>query len=288
VVDLDVLASAPPRLNAAGYADLLAKVPAGADWLVADALGVETIDRRAWSLVQDGLQGWLSDPAAVRRGDRRALAGLVEGLIMTGLGMQYTLTTRPASGAEHQFSHLWDMQQHTLRGGAAPMHGEKVGIGTIASAAIYERALRQDPQAIALGIDAIRGRWPTWEIVEDDTRRDFLDPRLADQVVEQQRAKYIDAGQLRDRLARLKSGWRELQQRLREQLLPADQIHNMLAAAGAPNLPEDIGISRQRLRESHVLARQIRSRYTVLDLVHEAGWWDDCVEAQFRVGGIWQ
>jgi len=286
VVDFDVLAAAPPRLNAAGYADLLAKVPAGADWLLADALGIEPIDGRAWSLVQSRLQRWLHNPSAVRRGDRAALAGLIEGLLMTGLAMQRTGTTRPASGAEHQFSHLWDMQHHTHRG-AAPMHGEKVGLGSIASSAVYERVLCQESDAICSDLEQVRHRWPTWEALEAATRASFDDPRLADQIVEQQRQKYVGVDELSDRLARLKSCWGDLRQRLGEQLLPAEQVCHILEAAGAPHRPEDIGISRERLRESYNVAQQIRTRYTVLDFVLQTGWWDDCVESLFQPGGIW-
>ena len=56
VADLDVICAAPEGMNASGYADLLAKTPAGADWLVTEALGVEAIDRTAWAIVQGGLR----------------------------------------------------------------------------------------------------------------------------------------------------------------------------------------------------------------------------------------
>ena len=36
VADLDIMAAAPKRLTAIGYGDLIEKIPAGADWLVAD------------------------------------------------------------------------------------------------------------------------------------------------------------------------------------------------------------------------------------------------------------
>ncbi|HZI33137.1 MAG TPA: iron-containing alcohol dehydrogenase, partial [Candidatus Binatia bacterium] len=55
VADLDTICIAPPEMNASGYADLLAKTTAGADWLVADALGIEPVDERAWNIVQGGL-----------------------------------------------------------------------------------------------------------------------------------------------------------------------------------------------------------------------------------------
>ena len=56
VADLDVLGAAPAGMTASGYGDLLGKVTAGADWLVADALGVEPIDATVWSLVQGPLR----------------------------------------------------------------------------------------------------------------------------------------------------------------------------------------------------------------------------------------
>ena len=61
----------------------------------------------------------------------------------------------------------------------------------------------------------------------------------------------------------------------------------MLADAGAPHEPEEIGIDRQRLHASHAQAKMIRSRYTVLDLVSEAGWWTACVDESFEAGGFW-
>ena len=39
IVDSPVAAAAPKDMTASGYADLIAKIPAGADWLIADAIG---------------------------------------------------------------------------------------------------------------------------------------------------------------------------------------------------------------------------------------------------------
>ncbi|NLP12700.1 sn-glycerol-1-phosphate dehydrogenase, partial [bacterium] len=141
VVDLEVIAAAPAELNAAGYGDLLAKMPAGADWLVADALGLDPIDKTAWQMVQTPLRYWLADPKGVRQGQLPALTNLMEGLLMSGLAMQKTQSSRTASGAEHQFSHLWD-NQHLRYNGSIPFHGFKVAIGTLAVTALYQVLLR--------------------------------------------------------------------------------------------------------------------------------------------------
>ena len=95
VADLEVIAAAPKGMNPSGYADLLAKIPAGADWILADALGAEPIHGKAWSLVQDRLREWLEDPEGVALGGMEALGNLMEGLVFSGLAMLGATLTLP-------------------------------------------------------------------------------------------------------------------------------------------------------------------------------------------------
>jgi len=178
------------------------------------------------------------------------------------------------------------MQDHTHQG-ATPMHGCKVAIGSLASTVMYERVLAMSVEDIVVDEAAIRAYWPTWESVEQSICSNFTDTSLAEQVIKQSRDKYLEAGALVERLQRLKDNWGDLCQRLEKQIIPADQLQKMLAEAGAPHVPEDIGIDRERLHRSHGQAQMIRSRYTVLDLIAEAGWWESCVDAQFEEGGFW-
>src|SRR5699024_8706987 len=106
-----------------GYAYLYAKIPAGADWILADALDVEPIDSHAWHTVQDGLEEALSNPEGVKEGNIHAVELLTEGLMLGGFAMQSSKSSRPASGAEHQFSHTWDMEHHTFKGEMAKRFG---------------------------------------------------------------------------------------------------------------------------------------------------------------------
>ena len=69
VLDPNIAAAAPAKLSASGYADLIAKIPAGADWMLADAVGSELMDDFAFSVVQDGLKEALCDPAGVHAGN---------------------------------------------------------------------------------------------------------------------------------------------------------------------------------------------------------------------------
>ena len=272
VADLDVIAAAPADMKAWGYADLLAKVTAGADWIVADLLEVEPIVALPWNIVQGGLRQAVSDPDGIGAGDPGALAGLVEGLMLGGFAMQAMRSSRPASGAEHQFSHLWDMQHHTHQG-QAPAHGQKVGIATLAVTALYEELLACPAMPISPS-DAV-AQWAPSNDWSNAIAESFDDPMLRDLAEREVKAKWIDRDALLVQLTKLQQRWPELCDRLREQLIPLPQLREMLASVGAPIELESIGISRDRLRRSFRQAQLIRRRFTILDLALRLGKLDE-------------
>ena len=188
LADLEVITRAPSSLNASGYGDLLAKGVAGADWILAEAADEEPIDAAVWTVVQGELATWIDSPDRIRQGDAEALRRIVVGLMVSGLAMQMARSSRPASGAEHQFSHLWDMQHHTHHG-VAPSHGFKVGIGTLASLDLYETLLRRDFHD--LDIDALVAAWPRINQVERRIAALLGPGELADKATMETRAKYI-------------------------------------------------------------------------------------------------
>jgi glycerol-1-phosphate dehydrogenase [NAD(P)+] len=283
--DVDVLVNAPARMTASGYADLLGKVTAGADWLVADALGVEPIPPKIWSLVQDSLREWTGRPAELREGDGQAMDQLTEGLVMSGLAMQAHQSSRPASGAEHQFSHLWEGEGLGRDQDPPLSHGFKVGVGSVAISAFFERVLRRDLSD--LDIDKVSGEWPDWEEVERKVRTAYSGSKLEEAAVKETQAKYVDADGLRERLGLLREVWPELRGRAEAQLMTADELREMLRAAGCPTSPEEIGLGRDEFKATYSRAQMLRKRYTVLDLANEAGILDECVEELFAPDGFW-
>ncbi len=104
--DLEIIAAAPEGMNASGYADLVAKCPAGADWILADGLGIDPIDPANWEMVQSRLRYWMAGPEGVKKCDIDTLHRLTTALMITGFAMQAACSSRPVSGADHQFSHL--------------------------------------------------------------------------------------------------------------------------------------------------------------------------------------
>lgn len=284
VADLDIICAAPGEMNSWGYADLLAKITAGADWIMADALGVEPIDPPAWNIAQGRLRELVADPAGVPARNPKAIGSLLEGLMLGGFAMQACKSSRAASGAEHQFSHLWDMQHH-VHDGRAPSHGFKVGIGTLASTALYERLLTRPLDE--LDIESCCAKWPDRNQWLAKARALLGEGEVAAVAAQEIAVKADSVETLRAQLQQLRAIWPQLRGRLRQQLIPFAALREMLQAAGAPVEPEQIGISRDRLRASFWQAFFVRRRFTVLDLAVRTGLLNACIEEIFGTNGPW-
>ena len=283
VFDPAVAAKAPAGMSASGYADLLAKVPAGADWIISDAVGSEAIDDFAFGLVQKNQRKALSDPAAVANGYVEATGMLADGLIMSGFAMQAISSSRPASGTDHQFSHFWDMEGLCYNGRHVS-HGFKVGIGTMVSTACLEFLISKD--LTRLDIDACVAAWPTWEAQEAYIRKIFEGkPGHLARGLAESRAKYCGPEEIRCQLNAIVAVWPELRERIREQIIPFDDVKEMLRLVGAPSRPEEIGVSKARLRDTFKCIPFMRNRYTGIDLIYRAGLLDEVTEHIFGRGG---
>ncbi len=284
VADLDILRQAPAAMIASGYGDLVGKVTAGADWLLADALGIEPLIPDVWEMVQGPLRGMIDSPQRLFNRDEASIEQLFQGLVITGLAIQTAGTTRTASGSEHQFSHLWEMRGLEFQGETVS-HGKKVALGTIVSETLYQQLLGYPVEE--LNIDEAVAAWPDWAEMENIIRATHDHPMLMQKALEECQAKYISADELRDRLTLFKQVWPELRNRLADQLLPLDELQQKLTEAQCPTRPEDIGLDMTQMRESYLAAGQIRRRYTVYDLLLEAGLLQKFVDEIFGSNGYW-
>ena len=256
--DVDVLKKAPAEMFASGYADLLAKITGGADWIIADTLGFEPIRQDIWQLIQVPLRKQIADPSD--------MGAVFHGLAAAGYGMQMYHDSRPASGSEHMYSHIWEMEGLTLHGEDVS-HGFKVGIGTLTSTRLCEYVVHHD-------FDALRDRMKK-PLTAEERRREVSEllmkncygPGPAETAMQ----KYLTPDQTLSRRQLIASKWTELQRRLKEQIIPSDELSSMLKKAHCPVTPEEIGLSREQYLHAVRTAQLIRVRYTILDLLYECG-----------------
>ena len=284
LADVDVIAAAPKEMTAAGYADLAAKIPAGAEWMIADLMGTEPIIPIAWHVLQDVLNDQLSNPEGVAAAEPKAIADLFEGLTLSGFAMQAARSSRPASCCDHLFSHILDMTEHTYHG-ELQSHGFQVAIGTLTMCAVFDEFFKYDLSKI--DVEACVKAWPTLEQEQKralELFKNFPAPKLGYESITQ---KYTDADSVRKELTLVKENWPEFKKKLQEQVYPFEKMQNMFKKAGAPYDPSMIGVTRAQLRDMFPFVQLMRWRFNLLDLAKRARIYDQLVASVFAKGGAW-
>lgn len=285
LADVGVMAKAPKEMTAAGYADLAAKIPAGAEWIVADFVGSEPIHDAAWHISQDGLKAALSDPEGVAALKPEAIAPFVEGLMLSGFAMQAARSSRPASCTDHLFSHLWNMRNHTYQG-VTPSHGFQVSVGTLMMCAMFDQMYKSD--FTQLDVDAAVAAWKSADQVRHEAEELFAGEAFAELGVTEIMAKYDDKDEVRRQLNLVKANWPDLKAKLQAQCYTFDQMYRSLSIVGAPVKPEDVGISKAQMKSDVPFVRHIRRRYNMMDLGLRAGLLNTWVDGVFGEGGVWE
>lgn len=285
VADATVIAEAPKHMTAAGYADLAAKIPCGAEWMIADLFGTEPIIPEAWHVLQDVLDKVISNPEAVAAGDRDAVSDLFIGLTLSGIAMQIARSSRPASCTDHLFSHYLDMTGHRYKG-ELQSHGFQVAIGTLTMCAFFDEFLKMDLTKI--DVDRCVAAWPT---LEQERRRalelfkDFVSPRLGYDSIS---VKYSDADAVRVQLTKVRDQWPELREKYRAQVYPFEKMRSLFKIVGAPSDPSEIGVTREQLKSLVPFTQLMRHRINLLDLAKRGMFYDELVEAVFGPEGAWK
>lgn len=263
--DIDILATAPSDMLASGYADLLTKIPAGADWLLADAVGEEPINQEVWQLIQGRIREWTSDSTD--------MLNIFHGLAATGYSMQMYQESRPASGAEHLFSHVWEMEGLTFNG-EEPSHGFKVGIGLLASTLLMEYLLQHTA-------DELRARMqPALTEAQRLAEIDQLMIRNCYGSAPRETAmkKFYCGAAIESRREMLLAALPEIQSRFRRQLPSFEALRNALKGANCPVNIAQIGLTREQLFHGIRTAQLLRIRYTVIDYLYELGLLEDALK----------
>ncbi len=136
LIDYDLLATAPAVMTGAGVGDILAKFCCLADWKMSHLLLHEDYNEEAASLMRAALTDCNNSVADILQGGERGLSALMRALLVSGYAMVLAGSSRPASGAEHHMSHYLEMD-FLRRGKPIPLHGVKVGLGTMVSLWLY-------------------------------------------------------------------------------------------------------------------------------------------------------
>lgn len=243
--DSDVYTAAPAALTASGVGDIVGKYVSLFDWRVGNIVTGEQVDSEIYSLEEEAVKQVMESDVSS--------AGYTESvmkcLVMSGMAIQYMGNSRPASGAEHHLSHLWEM--HCINAPTPALHGEKVGVSTILVLKEYKRLAAQ-------GI--VYKSWP------QRFTREYLGPvygTLTCGIIEENTPDPF-AGITAEHVAGCMPSLRELIGKLPD----AGFIYDYLKSCGAKTTLTEIGLpdTDTFIRHSLMYAPFVRRRLTLLKL----------------------
>jgi glycerol-1-phosphate dehydrogenase [NAD(P)+] len=255
-LDLGVLAAAPPRMIRSGLGDSLCRSTAQADWLLSHLLRGTAYRAAPFALLADDEAALFENADALMAGDLEAMRRLARTLVLSGLGMCLCNGSYPASQGEHLISHYAEM----MGGPGLPesFHGEQIGVATLTMSRLQDRLLDSVPVLRPTVVDAA-------DIVG------HFGAETGAACVREFGAKALAAADAARLNARLAETWPTIRDRIAEVRRPTERLEQALASAGAPRRPADLGWPIPFYRTAVTRARQIRNRYTFLDLAGDAG-----------------
>jgi glycerol-1-phosphate dehydrogenase [NAD(P)+] len=257
-IDLEVNAAAPKYLLASGFGDAICRPTAQVDWYFSHRMLGTVYQQAPFDLQIQDEADLLARSGGVGRGDPEAIGYLHRLLTLGGFGIAVAGMSHPGSMGEHTISHWID----SFAGAGHPgtVHGQQVGLCSITMARLQERLLSETtaPKVRPTVVDeaGIRARYPASAV---------------DMCLKASRAKAMDQAacdRFNEKLAQL---WPELRQQLLAMSLPADTLAAHLRAAGGGTTPDELGMDRQLYRDAVLYGREIRDRYSFLDLAADMG-----------------
>ena len=138
IADTKILASSPAELKSAGFGDMVGKYVGLIDWQVSALISGEYYCEKVANLTRKATDMIMELCDDITKNDENSAKAVFEALLLTGIGMSFTKTSRPASGTEHILSHFWECKK-LLEGKLSDFHGKKVGVATLLIMKEYSR-----------------------------------------------------------------------------------------------------------------------------------------------------
>ena len=284
--DTEILANAPLEMISAGLGDTLGKYTTLVDWKLAHLINGEYYCEEIVHMVEEALASVRELSGRLKQRDPDAAEALTKTLVLTGLAMTFAGNSRPASGSEHHLSHFWEMR-YQMDGRKQVLHGIKVGIGLITVLKLYHQlaeekidfcALKAEAEKLTSGEETAAGSLHDKTYWEQEVRREYRDAAEGILKLEERAGKNNEAERLR-RLAVMEANWPEICRIIREGLPSVEEAEQLLLSADAPVNPEQIGLSRNLVTAAVRLAKEVRDRFTVLQILWDMNLSDVCAES---------
>ena len=276
--DLDILCNAPMHLLLAGVGDMLAKITSLTEWKLASVIVGEDYCDVIAALVQRALDQVMKQAGKLLERDPEAVRSVMEGLVIAGIAMNYAGVSRPASGTEHYFSHIWDMRSLAFEDARFEQHGIQAGLGTLYTLRAYRTFLegnyRPDRErALAYVKSFSVDAWNRQLLA-------FIGPG-AEAMIEGEKKEHKYSPEKHEaRFAVIEKNW-DLILDIIGTLPSPDEVKMLMESIGFPTSAAVIGYTEEQVKTTFMMTKDIRDKYVGTRLFWDLGVLEEIAEKTF-------
>ncbi len=262
--DIDILSTAPMNMITAGLGDTLGKYTCLLDWKLANIINGEYYCDEVVTMVRKALEIVMEQKDKIEERNPEAIKAVMDALVLTGMAMSFVENSRPASGCEHHLSHYWEMK-FIMAGKNPILHGTKVGVGMIVALKLYHMLIEEK-----IDFDA------AMEKIHD--KKAWIEKinacyeEAAEGIVNlEEKCQKNDTEARNKRILKIREQWDEIRRLIKESLPDTELMEKLMKSLHAPIRPEEIGIPFSLVEEGIQIAKEVRDRYTLLQLLWDLG-----------------
>ncbi len=271
--DTDILKNAPIHMLKSGLGDMLAKYVSIAEWRIANIITGEYYCERVAQLIRAALKKCVDNAEGLLLRAEKAVEAVFEGLVIGGIAMAYAGVSRPASGVEHYFSHVWDMRGLEF-GTQVDLHGIQCAVGTVQAVRLYDEIRKVTPNKEKAEAYVRAFSYDAWK----SELSDFLGNSAKTMIAQEEKERKYDKSTHPARFAKIQENWGDILTILEEELPTYQQLACILDTIGISKDLEMIGVDSETAKCTFKATKDIRDKYVLSRLAWDLGVLDELCE----------
>ncbi len=268
--DIDILKQAPEHMLKAGLGDMLAKYISIAEWRIGNLITGEYYCEQVAQLIRTALGKCVANAEGLLKREDAAVQAVFEGLVIGGVAMAYAGVSRPASGVEHYFSHVWDMRGLEF-GTQVDLHGIQCAMATMKAVELYEALKSVVPckEKAYAAVEAFDHE--AW----NEQLRSFLGNSGETMIAQEKKEQKYNKSTHPARFQRIVDNWDTILKIIEEELPSAEELSRIMDTIGISQDLSTIGVNRECAKLTFKATKDIRDKYVLSRLAWDLGILDE-------------
>ena len=264
--DTDILCTAPLHMMRSGLGDVLAKYVAICEWRISHLITGEYYCEQVAQLVRRALKRCIDGAPGLMNREESAVQAVFEGLVLSGVAMNFAGLSRPASGVEHYISHVLDMRSVEF-GTPCDLHGIQCAVGTLIAVKLYEKLVKIIPNREKALAYVESFDYDSWA----GELRGLIGKGAQAMIdLEKKEGKY-DKVRHAARLEKILGSWKEILAIISEELPSAADLERLMDSLGMPKTLSQLGTKDEELPLIFRATKDIRDKYVLSHLAWDLG-----------------